>query len=96
MDRRGSSDYKCYDIPVTDEFKKYIETETGFELSVGKGKSDIVTLCENVCGANLSIGYYSEHKAEEYLVLAEWYNTLSIVKRMLKKPLGRYPIGRIL
>lgn len=92
LDRRGGSDYKLYDVPVTDEFRDYIEAETGFTRAFGSGRTDIIVLCESVCGANLSVGYVHEHHSEELLRLEEWKNTLSIVRRMLAKPLKRYPI----
>lgn len=95
LDRRGNNDYKYYSLPVTDEFIKYIEKSTGYTLEQGKGKTDICTLCTKICGVNVSVGYYDEHKPTERLCYAEWLRTYSIVKNMLDKPLKQYRLKTI-
>ena len=86
LDRQGSSDYKTYRLNITEEFCRFIETETGYTNAGQNSRTDIVTLCRRICGVNLSIGYYHEHTSQEYLVYEEWYKTYEIVKEMLKKP----------
>ena len=95
LDRRGSNDYKCYHLDVTDEFKSFIENTTGYELSISRGFTDICTLCETVCGVNLSIGYYDEHTPKEKLVYEEWLHTFEVVKSMIGQPLKRYALRTI-
>ena len=92
FDRRGSNDYRYYRIPVTDEFVEYIESETGYKLAEGTGRTDIVALCRDICGVNLSVGYYDEHRPTERLVYSEWENTLNIARKMLARPLIKYPL----
>ena len=92
FDRRGSCDYRCYDLPVLKEFKSYIEKETSFSLAEGKGRTDIIVLCRDICGVNLSVGYYNEHKPTERVVVEEWQNTLNIVRDMVSKPLIQYKL----
>lgn len=92
LDRRGSCNYKCYDLPVTDEFVRFIEDKTGYKYVDGKGKTDIGVLCEKICGVNLSVGYYDEHKSTEKLCYDEWINTYNIVKRILEEPLKRFEL----
>lgn len=92
LDRRNSSDYRVYDLPVSAEFKKYIETETSFVLAEGKGRTDIIPLCRDICAVNLSVGYYNEHTPDEYVVIDEWKHTLELVRKMLAKDLKRYPV----
>ncbi len=94
LDRRGSSDYKCYELPVTPEFLAYVEAETGYVRAEGKGRTDIQVLCGEVCGVNLSVGYYDEHQPEERVCLAEWQHTLDTVRAMLAKPLTRFPLAK--
>ena len=94
LDRRGASDYKCYELPVTPEFLAYVEAEAGYVRAEGKGRTDIQVLCGDVCGVNLSVGYYDEHKPEERVCLAEWQHTLDVVRAMLAKPLRRFPLGK--
>ena len=94
LDRRGASDYKTYDIPVTADFLSFIERETGYVRTEGTGKTDIGTLCRDVCGVNLSVGYYNEHHPAETIVVAEWERTLNIVRTMFDKDLARFPVAR--
>lgn len=91
LDRRGNNDYKCYDIPVSQAFLSYIEKETGFRKAEGKGRTDIMILSTEVCGVNISVGYSGEHTPEEKLTVKEWEHTLEIVRRMIGKPLIRFP-----
>jgi hypothetical protein len=92
LDRRGSSDYKFYKLPVSQEFRNYIESETGYHDAGTESRTDIVVLCETVCGVNLSVGYYDEHGPNESFVYEEWAHTLDIVRKMLNKELRRYPL----
>ena len=95
LDCRGASDYKTYGIPVTADFLSFMEErETGYVRTEGTGKTDIGTLCRDVCGVNLGVGYYNEHHPEETLVVAVWERTLNIVRTMLDKDLARFPVAR--
>lgn len=82
FDRRGRNDYKCYDVG-TDEFRKYIEMVTGYQEPDRKSSTDIKVLCKEICGVNLSLGYYKEHTNETYLVYEEWLHTLNLARRWL-------------
>ncbi len=93
LDRRGSSDLRFYDIPVTPEFSAYIREQTGYLPVYGPGKTDVRVLCRDVCGVNLSIGYHCEHRPFETLVVEEWRHTLRLVEKMLAGPQRRYPIA---
>ncbi len=95
FDRRHGTDYKVYHIPVTEEFKQYIESETGYTEPNKGSFTDIVSLCnhpDSCCGVNLSVGYRNEHYPDENLNIQEWENTLQIATKMLAKPLERYPL----
>jgi len=93
LDRRNAGD-KTYTLPVSSEFTSFIESATGFTAAGDKGRTDIIVLCSEVCGANLSVGYYDEHKPSEHVVLAEWEHTLDVVRRMIAKPLRRFPLQK--
>ena len=84
LDRRNSSDYKTYRLAVTDDFRRFIESHTGFCDAGVKSRTDIVALCTKICGVNFSIGYYNEHTPQEYLSCPDWINTLRIVRRLLE------------
>jgi len=95
FDRRNGKDYKFYDIPVSEEFEKYIKQETGYTNAGRSSFTDIVSLCnsrKSCCGVNISVGYYNEHSDNETLNIDEWSNTLAITKRMLEKSLKRFPL----
>ena len=92
FDRRHASDYKVYNIPVTDEFKSFIEDNTGYTEADRNSSTDITRLCGKICGVNLSVGYYYEHRPEEYLVFSEWMNTLEIARKMLEGRQERFPL----
>ena len=84
FDRRNGRDFKCYSVG-TEEFREYVEEKTGFSDAGRTSATDIVTLCENVCGVNLSIGYQNEHRPEESLVFSDWENTLGISRKWFKE-----------
>ena len=92
FDRRHAKDYKVYDIPVTDEFKSFIEDSTGYTEADKYSSTDITRLCGKICGVNLSVGYYREHEPEEYLVFSEWMNTLNVAREMLKGEQRKFPL----
>lgn len=84
FDRRNSKDYKCYEVG-TDEFRKYIETVTGYKEPNRRSATDIRILCQKICGVNLSIGFYNEHSEDEYLVYEEWLSTLKMAQKWLSR-----------
>lgn len=94
FDRRGSSDYKTYSLPVTKEFICYIEENTGYHDAGKNARTDIVALCDKVCGVNLSVGYYDEHTPNESLKFGEWYHTLEIAKNLLVKLQPKFPLSK--
>ncbi|MEW6710607.1 MAG: hypothetical protein AB1403_12350, partial [Candidatus Riflebacteria bacterium] len=89
LDRRNGRDFKCYSVG-TDEFRKYIIASTGYSEPNRYSYTDIVTLCEKICGVNLSIGYYNEHNNDEFMVLDEWLHTLNICRIWLKNPIKSF------
>ena len=90
LDRRGSSDYKTYRLPVTEDFLRFIEAKTGYQNAGYFSCTDIVALCREICGVNLSVGYHEEHRSTEHLVYAEWEHTMEMVGRILAEPQDRY------
>ncbi|MBQ4071234.1 MAG: hypothetical protein IJD51_02305 [Clostridia bacterium] len=92
LDRREHRNYKVYNLPVSDEFIDFVEGETGFYNAGRASRTDIIVLCRDVCGVNLSIGYYNEHTSSESLNFDEWFSTLELVERILAKKQERYPL----
>lgn len=86
LDRKGNNDAVYYDCG-NEEFKKYIEENTGFAESYGSF-SDIGHICPDadIAGVNLSCGYYNAHTLQEYVVFGEMRNTLKVVKELLENP----------
>ncbi len=84
LDRRGNSDFKCYDVG-SKSFRTYVGKMTGYKEPDRRSFSDIVKLCDKICGVNLSVGYYNEHRDDECLIVSEWENTLDILTRWISK-----------
>lgn len=93
LDRMGSHDFKCYDVG-TDEFRSFVADATGYKEPNRLSFTDICTLCDTVCGVNFSVGYYNEHGPKEHLVLAEFENSLAVVRAFLTPELRRFPLTR--
>ena len=82
LDRRNSADYKCYDVG-THEFRSYVADKTGYTEPDRRSSTDIKTLCREVAGVNLSVGYHNEHGNQEHLNIAEWEHTLNLCCRWM-------------
>lgn len=94
IDRRGGSDFKCYTVG-TAEFRDYVEEKTGFTEPDLRSFTDIVALCRDICGVNLSCGYHREHTGMEHLVKPEWCHTLALLRSWLAEPdLPAFPLIR--
>lgn len=91
FDRCNGNDFKCYEVG-NDAFRKYIQKQTNYSEPDRFAYTDICILCEKICGANLSIGYYLEHTRNEYLVLDEWLQTLLLMQQMLSAKLPRFEL----
>ena len=92
FDRREDKNYKCYKLHVSQEFIDFVENETGYYNAGFSSYTDIVTLCRDICGVNLSIGYYLEHTPMERIVFDEWFGTLEIAEAILKKEQRKFPL----
>ena len=85
FDRRGRSDFKCYDVG-TDSFRAYCGRMTGFSEPDRYSSTDIRVLCRSIPGVNLSAGFCEEHSVEEHLRIGDWARTLEIARRWLSAP----------
>ncbi len=85
FDRRNGRDFKCYDVG-TEIFRAYVTEKTGYSEPDRNSFTDIVTLCRDLCGVNLSVGYRNEHSARETLNIVEWENTLNLAGKWLSEP----------
>ena len=93
IDRRGADDFKCYDVG-TEAFRAYVAEKTGFAEPDRRSFTDIVTLCRDICGVNLSCGYHDPHQASEHLVTMEWHHTLKLLRKWLaEEEIPRFPLG---
>ena len=95
LDRRNAKEYKYYNIPVSKEFKEFIEKEFSYKDAGIKARTDIVVLCDKICGVNLSVGYYHEHTPKERLCYKDWLNTYEVLKAMLEKEQEQYPLIKL-
>jgi hypothetical protein len=83
FDRRGYNDAVFYNVG-TNAFAEYIKKETGYKPQEGS-YTDIRVLCKKICGVNLSVGYYDEHRPEEKLIVDQMLNTLLVTRDMISK-----------
>lgn len=85
LDRQGYKDSVYYNCDNPD-FEEFINSY-GFETALGT-YTDISILCPawGVAGVNLSVGYYDEHSAGEFLVESHWDATYRKVCNMLNSP----------
>lgn len=83
LDRMGYDDCVFY-CCNNKKFEKYIN-KFGFVTDIGTF-TDISILMPSwqICGVNLSVGYYDEHTREERLFLEAWENTLVKVINILE------------
>ncbi|MGC8658093.1 MAG: hypothetical protein ACP5U1_03375 [Desulfomonilaceae bacterium] len=84
LDRRNGADFKCYNVG-TDGFRFYVADKTGYAQPDRRSSTDIKTLCREIPGVNLSIGYHREHDKGEYLDVAQWEHTLERVAMWLSE-----------
>ena len=93
VDRHGNSDYVndyMWEPSTTKEFDDRIAKildKYGYKESSGMF-TDVFNLKENeaisVCGCNFSCGYYLPHTNNEYVVERDVYNTISLLKDIIK------------
>ena len=83
LDKRGSGEFKCYNVG-SEEFIKYIKEKTNFKYVKPFSYTDVAALCKNVCGVNLSVGYYNEHTPKENLVYKDWLKTFKATQKLIK------------
>jgi hypothetical protein len=91
FDRRGSNDLVFYSV-ASQEFKKYCEESCSGYKEANGSCSDISTLCRDICGVNISSGYYNEHTIREHWNFNEWKNTVNTVKNWIKGPLDKWKL----
>lgn len=92
FDRRGRDDIVFYDVG-TEKFAEYIKSNTGYKPENGTF-TDIRILCKDICGVNMSVGYFSEHTPDEMLYVPYMENTLRIARDMLAKPTPRFEFNK--
>lgn len=84
--------YTCYNLPVSQEFRDFIEKNTGFIDDDNTGYTDIMELCKEVCGANICVGYANAHSSQEKISISAFQNTYKLMRKLLSKDLKRYPL----
>jgi hypothetical protein len=83
FDRKGNNDAVFYDCDNKD-FIAFVEYHTGYKKAWGSF-SDISSLMSTseICGVNLSCGYYNAHTTDEYVVFAEMKNAIQTGIRLI-------------
>ncbi|MCU0327758.1 MAG: hypothetical protein MUE53_02100 [Chitinophagales bacterium] len=91
FDRRNARDFKTYTVGTPD-FEAFISHHTNYTKPDNLARTDICALCTDLCGVNLSVGYYDEHTFNERINYKEWLHTLEVARRFLVKPLPRFSL----
>ncbi len=82
FDRRGANDLVFYDVGSI-PFRQWCQASfPGYREAKGTF-TDICVLCRNICGVNISCGYYEPHRPQERLSLKDWRRTLKAAERVL-------------
>jgi len=89
LDLRNVNEFKCYTVG-TEPFREFIKAKTGYAEHDRDYSTDIVNLCRDITGVNLSIGYYDEHSCYERINISEWENTLRMLKNLLSEDLPQF------
>jgi hypothetical protein len=82
FDRGNENDFKCYGVGTPD-FREYIENTLQCREPDRTSYTDIVTLCRDITGVNLSLGYYNWHRTDETIVPAKWKAALDKYRQWL-------------
>ena len=90
FDRKNSSDYKFYNINITSDFKQFIENSYKYNFAGTSSKTDIAVLCKDMCGVNLSVGYYGAHTEQERIYFDQWLKTYLKTEKLLEKKQNYY------
>jgi hypothetical protein len=77
-------------VDNTPAFKAYIQT--AFVDSQRGGGCDLQVLCRDVCGANLSVGWWNWHTPKEQLDIAHWEENLHNIADFLAKTQPQFKI----
>lgn len=84
--------YTSYWLPVSKEFREFVESNTDFMDDDNRGYTDIIELCRDVCGANICVGYTNAHTANETISISAFQNTYKIMRKLLSQELKRFPL----
>ena len=84
--------YTSYNLPVSQEFRDFMEMNTGFIDDDNSGYTDIMVLCTDVCGANICVGYSNAHTVSEKISISAFQNIYEIMSKLLKNDLKRFPL----
>ena len=90
LDHMSTNHVSFIQVHNTRRFKNYFKRSTGFVDRRLGGGCDLQILSKKICGANVGVGYYNYHTSKEVLVLKEWENTCSVLKRLLNREQKRY------
>ena len=94
LDHVSTNHVSFLQVHNTTKFKNYLCQSTGFlDRKIGGG-CDLQILSKKICGANVGVGYYNQHRSSETLILEEWENTYKIVEELLKKEQRRFKTSK--
>lgn len=91
FDRCGHEDLVFYNI-ATEKFVKYIKDKlTNFKPNKGGMGTDIKYIAKDICGVNISSGYYNQHQTKEFISTSHWINTIVSTYKLLLQKHEKWP-----
>ena len=95
LDWRGTELCLFNQVDYTKRFYQYITNVLKFQDDQKPGGCDLQILCRRVCGVNIGVGYHAWHRANEYLSLAEWENTLCCLQQFLQQSHPKFRLSLV-
>ncbi len=83
FDRRNGNDIVFYNV-ATKTFVAWVEKQTKYVTTNGTN-TDVRIVCKDICGFNISVGFYNEHTPNEELDIPEWERTLKTCYNLLRQ-----------
>lgn len=90
LDLPGKDCCHYHGILNSNAFCGFIETQLASKVLNHKAGTDVSYVARGACGVNLSIGYYKQHSAAEYMSAFVWYETYVRLCRVLSQAQPRF------
>lgn len=92
FDKPGEQEFKtCFSGSF--EFENFLQTNLGYKYAGPSSFTDLCFLCQKVCGANISVGYFDLHTKNQTVKFKIWYQTYLDFKKFLNQTFQKFTIN---